>query len=336
MGGRTVGGGSAVILKMTHDEFTATVEGHRREIQLHCYRMLGSLVDAEDLTQETLLRAWRRRETYAGRGSIRAWLYKIATHICLDELGRRPRRLLPQQLLPPADPSVPPAPPATEPVWLEPYPDHLLPDPMADPAARVDVQESVRLAFLTALQMLPPRQRAVLILRDVLGFDARETAGLLEFTVSAVNSLLHRARATMTKRYHPQETPPDDRVQELLRRYVSAWESANVEGLIALLREDARFAMPPSPAWYSGRDAIAAFATASVFSGPGRWRMRRTRANAQPALAVYVAEAGGLPRAAGIQVLMFEGDRIAEATTFMDPALFPRFNLPETLAPAGA
>lgn len=320
------------------DKFTATLEAHRREMQLHCYRMLGSLVDAEDLTQETMLRAWRRRETYTGRGPIRAWLYKIATNICLDELERRPRRLLPQHVLPAADPAVPPAPPGTEPVWLEPYPDHLLPDPTADPEARVDARESVRLAFLTALQMLPPRQRAVLILRDVLGFEAGEVAGLLELTVSAINSLLHRARVTMTRRYRPQpEAPPDDRVRELLHRYVTAWESANVQGLIALLQEDARFAMPPSPAWYSGREAIAAFASAAVFAGgPGQWRLRPARANAQPAFAVYRVEEAGLPTAAGIQVLTIARNRIAEATTFMNPALFHRFDLPEMLAPKDA
>lgn len=319
-------------------EFAAILESLRPEIRLHCYRMLGTFHEADDLVQETLLRAWRRKETYAARGSLRSWLYKIATNACLDELARRPRRLLPQQSVAPADPAAPLPLQGREPAWLEPYPDHLLPDPTADTEARVTALESVRLAFLVALQTLAPRQRAVLLLRDVLAFEASETADLLDLTVSAVNSLLHRARVRMDKRYRPRAVParahPD--MQALLQRYVRAWETADIAAFIALLQEDARFAMPPSPAWFSGRTSIAAFARAVVFAGSARWRLVPTQANGQPAFAVYGADESGAWRGKGIQVLTLGTDGIAEATTFMNPALLRIFALPDSLSPMGA
>lgn len=315
-----------------NSEFTATLESLRPEIRLHCYRMLGAFHDADDLAQETLLRAWRRKETYAGRGSLRAWLYKIATNACLDELARRPRRLLPQYSTPPADPASFLPPEGLDLAWLEPYPDHLLPDPTADPGARVARSESVRLAFLVALQTLPPRQRAVLLLRDVLAFEASEVARLLALTVPSVNSLLHRARVRMGKRYHAENIPntPPAQVHDLLQRYVRAWETADISGFIALLQEDARFAMPPSPAWFSGRSAIVKFARTVVFAGEARWHLTPTRANGQPAFGVYGADPSGVLQGRGIQVLTLGVTAIAEATTFMNPALLSVFGLPAT------
>jgi RNA polymerase sigma-70 factor (ECF subfamily) len=321
-------------------EFTNLTEPYRRELQVHCYRILGSLQDAEDIVQETMLRAWRRIDTYEGRASLRAWLYKIATHACLDALDRRPRRVLPATTHAASDPGQPPAPPTLEPIWLEPLPDDLVADSDAGPEARYTVRESVTLAFLAALQLLPPRQRAVLILRDVLDWSANEVAELLDMTVPAVNSALHRARATLARHYRADTPdtlkPPTsgDRLRALLDRYVRAWENADVAGLTALLKEDARFAMPPTVSWYHGRDAIGAFAARAVFTpdARGRFRLQATRANDRPAFAVYQRDAGGTYQAFGIQVLTFAGDELADVTTFVDPALFPRFGLPQTLA----
>lgn len=317
-------------------EFAATIESLRPEIRLHCYRMLGSFHDADDLAQETLLRAWRRKDTYAGRGSLKAWVYKIATNACLDELAHRPRRLLPQEATAPSDPAAPHALEDSALLWLEPYPDHLLPDPAADPEARVAAADSVRLAFLVALQTLSPRQRAVLLLRDVLAFGAREVANLLDLTVSSVNSLLHRARVRMSKRYRPPPLagPSQRHVDDLLQRYVRAWETADIAGFIALLREDARFAMPPSPAWFLGREAIGAFARAVVFANNARWHLSPTKANGQPAFAVYGADETSVFRGRGIQVLTLESEGIAEATTFMNPGLLGTFGLPDTISPS--
>ena len=196
----------AAALAGDQNEFSDLVEPYRHELQVHCYRMLGSLHEAEDMVQETFLRAWRRLETYAGRASLRAWLYRIATNVCLDALEKRPRRTLPVRSQPPAEPSALPAPPLTELIWLEPFPDDLLDDVEPTPEARYALHESITLAFLTALQLLPPRQRAVLIMRDVLDWDASEVAELLDMTVSAVNSALHRARVALNKNYSAE--PP--------------------------------------------------------------------------------------------------------------------------------
>ncbi len=321
-------------------EFSGLTEPYRRELQLHCYRILGSLQDAEDTVQETLLRAWRRLDTFEGRASLRAWLYKIATNACFDALDKRPRRVLPTVQFPPADPHQPFAPPITEPIWLEPYPDDLIDEPETGPEARYSLHESVSLAFLAALQSLPPRQRAVLILCDVLDWQATEAAELLEITVSAVSSALYRARVTMRKNYHARGldtlslTSPDSTLRPLLDRYVRMWEAADMDGLVSLLREDATLSMPPLPTWYAGREAIAAAAQAMIFAGDARdrWLMRPIRANRQPACAVYQRDEAGIYHAFGISVLTIEQDRVADIITFIDPALFPRFNVPSEIA----
>ncbi|HEX7588441.1 MAG TPA: sigma-70 family RNA polymerase sigma factor [Anaerolineae bacterium] len=318
-------------------DFAKLAEPYRRELQVHCYRMLGSLQDAEDLVQETLLRAWQKLDTYAGRASFRAWLYKIATNACLDALDRRPRRTMPQARQPASDPHEPLAPSITEPIWLEPIPDDLLADVQVSPEARYDALESITLAFLAALQILPPRQRAVLILRDVLDLHAEEVARVLGITVSSTNSALHRARTTMAKHYHARgienvkAKPSDEKTRLLLERYMRAWEAGDVDALIVLFKEDAVYPMPPSPSWYQGKAAIRAFISSNILAGDarGRWKMTPTRANAGPALAWYLRDdASSTYRAFAIQSLTFEGDLLANVTTFPNPALFRFFNLP--------
>lgn len=326
-------------------EFSSLTEPYRRELQVHCYRILGSRHEAEDLVQETLLRAWRRLDTYAGRAPFRAWLYKIATNACLDTLdSQRKRRLVPLQAGPASDPRAPILPPDLEAVWLEPIPDEWLAETVAGPEARYTVLESVSLAFLAALQGLPARQRAVLILSDVLDWPARDVAELLELTVSAVNSALHRARVTLAGHYHGQapevvaRPPTDERTRHLLERYVQAWQNADVAGLVDLLKEDASFAMPPSPSWYSGRSPIGTFAAATVFADYGmfnglakdRWRLRAVGANGQPAFALY-QRAGGSYEAFGLMVLTLMADQIADFICFVDPTLSTGFGQPAVI-----
>ncbi len=317
-------------------EFAKHAEPYRRELQVHCYRMLGSMQDAEDLVQETLLRAWQKLDTYQGRAPFRAWLYKIATNACLDALDRRPRRALVQRQQPASDPSAPPAPPISEPIWLEPIPDDLIADAQVSPEARFDAQESVTLAFLAALQVLPPRQRAVLLLRDVLDIHAAEVAQLLDMTLPSVNSALHRARTTLVKHYHRRGiqdvkgAPPDEKTRVLLEQYVRAWQAADIDALVALFRQDATYVMPPSPSWYQGKTAIRTFIAANILAGEahGRWKLVPTRANAQPAIAWYLRQdPGGTYRAFAIQVLTFDGDLLADVTTFPNPGLFRFFGL---------
>lgn len=322
--------------------FVAQTEPYRRELTAYCYRMLGSLQEAEDMVQETFLRAWQKIHTYGGRGSFRAWLYKIATNACLDALKRRPKRTLPPVRIPAADPHAPPPQPVLEPIWLEPFPDDLLPDVESNPAVQYESRESITLAFLAAIQTLPPRQRAVLILCDVLDWRSAEAAALLDFSVSAVNSALYRARSALSKRYSRANMEwntgelPDVDTRVLLARYVQAWEAARMDDLVALLKEDASFAMPPLPAWYRGHEAIRAFVAANILDGEarGRWRLRPTRANGGPAFAWYRRdELSGEYRAYAIQALVLRGGLIAEVTTFPIPGLFGYFALPPTLAP---
>jgi RNA polymerase sigma-70 factor, ECF subfamily len=326
--------------------FGALVERHRGELRVHCYRMLGSLEDAEDLVQETFLRAWRRRATFRFQGptSFRAWLYRIATNACLDRLESRPRRVLPSQLGPAADAHAQLQPPADLP-WLQPYPDRLLEDVIASDSApdeAVVSKETIELAFLAAIQLLPPRQRAVLIVRDVLGWSAKETASLLETSIPAANSALQRARATLKTRLPASRlewTRSDDPSAEerrLLRRYIVAYESGDSAQLAEVLRDDARLVMPPYREWYDGRGSIVTFAQA--FADPSSPRFRGhlrgvpTRANMQPAVAWYLrAPAESTHRALSIDVLRIEGGEVAEITGFVLSDLFPAFGLPLTL-----
>lgn len=331
---------------LTADEFSAITEPHRHELLLHCYRMLGSLQDVEDLVQETLLRAWQHRETYAGRAPVRAWLYKIATNLCLDALAQRKRRTLPVALQTAADLDDPIPSDVNEPIWLEPFPTALLAPAEGMPEARLAQRERIDLAFLLLLQQLPPRQRAVLLLRDVLEWQATEVAQLLGLTVSSVKSLLFRARQTLahqTGAKAPWEevnvTPSDTVTQTLLQRYTTAWEQADIAGLVALLKEDATFSMPPIPAWYRGRQTIAGLVAKTVFRGQaqGRWQLQPTQANGQPAFGLYrmseqQPDDAIIYHAYGIQVVTLSGLLIADIITFRVPTLFPKFNLPTQLS----
>jgi RNA polymerase sigma-70 factor (ECF subfamily) len=323
------------------DAFQQLVEPHRPELRLHCYRMLGSFDDAEDLVQETFLRAWRAVDRFEGRASVRSWLYRIATNTCLNAIERRAvaRRVLPEAVGPPAV-ELPGPEPATDVAWLQPYPDTALegvPDTAPGPDARYEMHEAVRLAFVAAIQHLPPRQRAVLVLRDVVGWSAAETAQLLDVSVMSVNSALVRARATIERRFpdgRPGALPPEDeRQRELVDRYVEVWDALDLDGLVALLREDATIAMPPWPHWYTGRDAIRAFFAAVWPSGrqrADRQRLVPTGANAQPAFGVYRPAAGsGRLVALGIQVLTVRRGAIADITLFRDPRLLAAFGLPD-------
>ncbi len=324
-----------------HEAFRRLTEPYYREFHVHCYRMLGSFHDAEDLVQETFLRAWRGLDTFEGRSSFRAWLYRISTNECLKEINRRPSRILPQDFGPPADPALPPSQPVADVVGLEPYPDVLLGELQGrapDPEALYGLRESVELAFLTVIQLLPPRQRAVLILRDVLGWRAIEVADLLKSSVASVNSALQRARGTLALRLPPagvDAAPPaaDAAETSILARYMRAWEEGNMKALAVLLREDAVLTMPPAPTWFEGRRAIAAFFHSLCFSGePKRFRMVRTSANGQPACAAYEWDADAAHyRFSGIMVLRIEEDLVAEITGFGDPTFFSAFGLPERL-----
>jgi RNA polymerase sigma-70 factor, ECF subfamily len=310
--------------------FGEVVERYRRELQVHCYRMLGSFEDAEDVVQETLLRAWRKRKTFQGRSTFRAWLYGIATNACLDALKRRPR----------AAPSAQ-ANPADLP-WLQPYPDRLLEGiapQQQEPDAVVVEKETIELAFLVAIQQLPARQRAVLILRDVLGWSANETAALLDGTVAAVNSALQRARRAM-RQHLPERrsewspgSDPSEEERALVQRYMDANDRGDTAGILELLGEEARFTMPPEPTVVVGREAIVRFWVEGGFGSKafGELRSLPTRANMQPAVACYLRRPGDtVYRALAVDVLRIEDGELAEITTF-GAELFPAFGLPPTL-----
>ena len=322
--------------KGDREAFERLAEPYRRELQLHCYRMLGGFHDAEDLVQETLLRAWRGLAGFEGRSSFRAWLYRIATNACLDVLATRAgtRRVLPDTLGPPSDRMAEEA-PGIEIPWLEPYPDTALQgivDSTPGPEARYEMREAVQLAFVGAIQYLPPRQRAVLLLRDVLGWSAAESARLLEASVASVNSTLQRARATLEKRFPTGQRStapvPDDRQRTLLERYVLAWESTDLNGFVALLKEDAVYRMPPWRQWYLGREAIRTFVGWAWKLHAG-FHLVPTAANRQPAFALYSRRRGGVDwRAHSIQVLTLHDESIAALTLFVSPHLFAAFGLP--------
>jgi RNA polymerase sigma-70 factor, ECF subfamily len=314
--------------------FGELVEPHRRELQVHCYRMLGSLEDSEDLVQETFLRAWRNRRTFEGRSSLRAWLYRIATNACLDVLERRrPRVVAPQ-----AD-----AQPLAEVPWLQPYPDRLLEGVATsadEPEQQVVAKETIELAFIAAIQLLPPRQRAVLISRDVLGWSAAESARLLGASVASVNSALQRARATM-KRHLPvrrldwTRSDPSREERALLKRYIEAADAGDPAAMIALLREDAFCAMPPSPQWWVGSEKIVEAWVQGGF-GDDSWGHLRCLVtdgvNKQPAVACYVKRAGDTEyRPLALDVLRIEGEAVAEITVFPLEPLLDALGLPRTI-----
>jgi RNA polymerase sigma-70 factor (TIGR02960 family) len=317
------------------DAFRDLIEPYRRELRVHCYRMLGSLSDAEDVLQETLLAAWQGLGGFEGRASPRTWLYKIATNRCLD--ARRAASRRPQEW---DVPNVEPPEPTRlgEVVWLQPFPDALL-DGVVDvppgPEARYEQAESVSLAFVTALQALPPRQIAALILRDVLGYRAGEVADMLETTLESVNSALKRARASLQRRKPlpdgraPSPTPGSATEQALTAKFASAWESADVEALVALLTDDAFISMPPVPFEYEGRDVVARFC--AILLGTGRrFDLVPTRANGQPAFGAYLRGRDGPRHGTGLYVLTLAGDRICAMTRFGADVL-PRFGLPQSL-----
>jgi RNA polymerase sigma-70 factor (ECF subfamily) len=346
------------------DAYGRLVEPYRSELHAHCYRMLGSVHDSEDALQDSLLRAWRGLAGFEGRSSLRSWLYTIATNACLNLIARRPKRVLPVDYGPAADPHDGPGEPVVESVWVEPYPDERLglEDGFAAPEARYELRESVELAFVAALQHLPPNQRAVLILREVLGFSAREVADSLETTVASVNSALQRARTAVDQRLPEQSQQAtlrslgDGALRDVVDRYVEAWERGDVAAVVGMLTEDATFAMPPLRTWFGGREAIAIFLAGWPLSGNWRWRHVRAYANGQPALAFYSwdAEEGSyMPFA--LNVLTIRGELISDVTAFVarstplperevyarwpeqpaDPtrlvATFERFGLPERL-----
>jgi RNA polymerase sigma-70 factor (ECF subfamily) len=325
------------------EAYRRLVEPHRSELHAHCYRMLGSVHDADDALQDALLRAWRALPRLEQRGALRSWLYRIATNASLDLLARRPKRVLPIDAA---------GVPVSESTWIEPYPE-AVPDGRAAPEARYELRESVELAFVAALQHLPPNQRAALILREVLGFSAQDVADALETSVASVNSALQRARKTLDDRL-PERTQQatlralgDERLRELVERYADAMERDDIDAVVEMLAEDAAWSMPPMTTWYRGRAALERFLADGPLSGRIRWRHRVTTANGQPAVGGYTwheAEGAFLPFA--LDVLTLRGDRILEVTAFIarspdgarlpddppDPArveaLFERFGLP--------
>jgi RNA polymerase sigma-70 factor (ECF subfamily) len=327
----------------TGDEaaFADLADGFRSELQLHCYRIVGSVQDAEDLVQETLLAAWRGLERFEGRASVRSWLYRIATNRCLNALCDRGRR--PQEL--PSLPEDAPRPPQPsrlgEPVWLEPYPDILLEglrDRSQQPGARYEAREAIGLAFVTALQRLPPRQRAVLVLRDVLGFHAAEVAEMLGVTEVSVNRALQRARQAVERTVPPGQREiaplPGSRVErELVARFTSAFEAGDIPGVVALLTDNAVLTMPPEPFEFQGPLAIGQFLSTVPAGGAlERFRLVPTRANGQPAFGCYLRDPhAAVLHAYGLMVLTVRGNRVAAITGFADPSVFRSFGLPRTL-----
>jgi RNA polymerase sigma-70 factor (TIGR02960 family) len=318
------------------DAFRALTEPHRRELQVHCYRMLGSFQDAEDALQDTMLAAWQGLGGFEGRASLRTWLYRIATHRCLNALRSASRRPAKEWDVPgverPAQSRL------GEVVWLEPFPDSLLEGAInvpLGPEARYEQTESISLAFVKGLQVLPPRQLAVLILRDVLGFRANEVAEMLDSTIESVNSALKRARASLQRPWPPaadrEPSPAPDSPSEaaITAKFVSAWQSADLNALVALLTDDVFISMPPMPFEYEGRDVVARF-FASIFGSGRRHELVRTRANGQPAFGAYLHAPGGNRHGVGLHVLTLTDDRICAMTRF-ENTVFPWFGLPPSL-----
>jgi RNA polymerase sigma-70 factor (ECF subfamily) len=316
------------------EAFRELTDPHRRELHVHCYRILGSVQDAEDLVQETLLAAWRGLEAFEGRASVRAWLYRIATNRCLNALrdrARRPREV-PAMVQPP-EPTR-----RTEPIWLDPYPDVLLediPDRSPDPAARYEARETIELAFIVALQRLPPRQRAALVLRDVLGFRTGEVAAMLDTGAASVKGALQRARVALEARLPTAERAPrpnSARERQLVGRFADAVQSGHIDDIVALLTDDALVTMPPQPLEYQGHEPIAAFLRDRAELRGAPLRVVPTRANTQPAFGCYLPDAqAAIARPYGLVVLTLEPEAIAGITWFADTGLFRHFGLPQTL-----
>ena len=319
-------------------DFGALADPYRPELLAYCYRMLGSVDDAEDQVQEILLRAWRSYAEFEGRSSLRTWLYRIATNSCLRALETRSRRPLPSGLAgPAADPGAPLAADRAEVSWLQPFPDALVTGTPADPATVVAARAGLRLALSAALQYLPPSQRAVLILRDVLGWHAVEAAELLGVSTAAANSTLQRARAQLAQAAPEQDDlrePSDPADRNLLDRYAAAFESADVSALTALLRADATLEMPPQPYWFSGREQVSAFFRSTVLVAPREFRLVPAPANGQPAFAAYLRADAGPFRAHGIQVLSTRGGLVTRIVSFNDGRLLAAFGLPDELPAA--
>jgi len=315
-------------------DFEEQVERYRHELRVHCYRMLGSYDEAEDMVQETFLRAWRRRDDFEGRSSVRAWLYRIATNACIDDV-RRPQRVLPHQLEPASFPATA-LPPREDLPWLQPFPDVLL-DRAEEPDAQVVRRETIELAFLVAIQQLPPRQRAVLIFRDVLGWPAKDTAEAMDLTVAAVNSALQRARPVLrdhlpAHRAEWSATPSTADEQALLAKYLAAWEAGDPDALTALMHEDVRITMPPYPFWFEGLAAARGSLAPNLDpTYRGHWRFIPTTVNRQPTLAAYL-QPPGAPKYTpfGLDIFRIEQDRIAEITAF-ETTRFALYSLPDHL-----
>jgi RNA polymerase sigma-70 factor, ECF subfamily len=315
--------------------FERLVEPYHQEILVHCYRILGSFEDAEDMLQETLLRVWNHLDAFERRSSLRTWLYKIATNACLDTLDSRRVRGLPRELYTRGDPNDSLPQPMQETIWVEPFPDEMIDgQPSIYPEAVYEVRESITLAFVAALQKLPGRQRAALLLHDVMGWSSNETAEILDMTTVAVNSALQRARETMKQPSEHKSTSSrlNEELSALLRRYVAAWESADSSALVAVLREDVALTMPPLPVWFGGRTAVKRFLDGFLFQSlsPFKVRLEAVRANGSPAFAVYQMDATGTYRAAALHILTLENGEISEVNDFLtfDGQLFVKFGLP--------
>ena len=333
---------------MTHDEtiylnaarggdqeaFAQLIDPYRKQILVHCYRILGSFEDAEDMLQETLVRVWKHLDSFEGRSSLRTWLYKVATNACLDALDSRRVRGLSKELYPRGDPTKELPPPSKEVIWVEPFPDEYIDgQPSIYPEARYEVRESITLAFVAALQKLPGRQRAALLLCDVLGWNAKEAAEILDTTTAAINSALQRARETMKQ--GERKTAPtrlNEQLSALLARYVSAWEAADSAALVAVLREDVALTMPPLPVWFGGRGDVQTFLEGGLFRmfDPFRVRLVPVRFNGSPSFAVYQMDPQGIYRAAALHILAVEHGSIREINDFLtfDGQLFSKFGLP--------
>jgi RNA polymerase sigma-70 factor, ECF subfamily len=317
------------------EAFANLIEPYRRELLAHCYRILGSFEDAEDMLQESLVRIWKNLHSFEGRSSLRAWLYKIATNACLDALDSRRVRGLPRELYSRGDPNQPLPQPVKEVIWIEPFPDTLIDQqPNIYPEARYEVRESITLAFIAALQTLPGRQRAALLLCDVMGWSSNEAAEILDMSTAAINSALQRARETLKQPAERKTRPSylNEQLSTLLSRYVAAWEAADSAALVAVLREDVALTMPPIPVWFGGVADVKMFLDGYLFKGPQVMRLKLSpvQMNGSPAFVVYGSDDSGVYRAEALHILTIENGEIAEINDYLsfDGELFVKLGLP--------